>query len=79
MKTTLDDVLIINLRSFEDSKGSLIPIESELDLFPLVVTGHSPFGQAIIGLEVGDEFTLDIRGEEIKFTITDIDVVSNNK
>ncbi len=55
------------------------PIESELDLFPLVVTGHSPFGQAIIGLEVGDEFTLDIRGEEIKFTITDIDVVSNNK
>ena len=31
MKTTLDDILIINLRSFEDNKGSLIPIESELD------------------------------------------------
>lgn len=29
--TTLDDVLIINLRSFEDTKGSLVPIESELD------------------------------------------------
>ena len=38
------------------------PIESEMDLFPLVVTVHSPFGQSIIGLEVGDDFTLDIRG-----------------
>ena len=35
------------------------PIESEMDLFPLVVTVHSPFGQSIIGLEVGDDFTLE--------------------
>ena len=52
------------------------PFESEMDLFPLVVTVHSPFGQAIIGLEVGDDFTLDIRGKETKFTITAIEKVA---
>ena len=46
------------------------PIESEMDLFPLVVTVHSPFGQSIIGLEVGDDFTLEIRGVDTRFTIT---------
>ena len=51
------------------------PIEFELDLFPLVVTLHSPFGQAIIGKKVNETFTLDIRGEETKFTITDINKV----
>ena len=51
------------------------PIEFELDLFPLVVTLHSPFGQAIIGKKVNEAFTLDIRGEETKFTITDINKV----
>ena len=53
------------------------PIESEMDLFPLVVTIHSPFGQSIIGLEVGDDFTLDIRGVDTRFTITAIDKVSS--
>ena len=53
------------------------PIEFELDLFPLVVTLHSPFGQAIIGKKVNETFTLDIRGEETKFTITDINKVSD--
>ena len=51
------------------------PIEFELDLFPLVVTLHSPFGQAIIGKKVNETFTLDIRGKETKFTITDINKV----
>ena len=51
------------------------PIEFELDLFPLVVTLHSPFGQAIIGKKVNETFTLDIRGEETKFTITEIEKV----
>ena len=51
------------------------PIEFELDLFPLVVTLYSPFGQAIIGKKVNETFTLDIRGEETKFTITDINKV----
>jgi len=52
------------------------PIELDLDLYPLVVTYHSPFGQAIIGKKVNDEFTLDIRGKEIKFTIKAIDRIA---
>ena len=55
------------------------PIESEMDLFPLVVTVHSPFGQSIIGLEVGDDFTLEIRGVDTRFTNTAIDKVSSEK
>ena len=51
------------------------PIEFELDLFPLVVTLHSPFGQAIIGKTTNETFTLDIRGEETKFTIIAIERV----
>ena len=52
------------------------PIEFDLDLFPLVVTYHSPFGQAIIGKKVGEDFTLDIRGEDTKFIITAIEKIS---
>ena len=51
------------------------PIEFELDLFPLVITIHSPFGQAIVGKKVNDTFTLDVRGRETKFTILSIDKV----
>ena len=51
------------------------PIEFELDVYPMVVTIHSPFGQAIVGKEVDDDFTLEIRGEDIKFTITAIEKV----
>jgi len=52
------------------------PIEFELDLYPMIVTYHSPFGQAIIGLEVDDDFTLDIKGVDTKFTITAIEKVT---
>ena len=52
------------------------PIELDLDLYPMVVTYHSPFGQSIIGKKVGESFTLDIRGEETKFTITSIEKLS---
>ena len=52
------------------------PIEFELDLYPLVVTYHSPFAQAMIGLDVNDYFTLDIRGKDTKFTITSIEKVT---
>ena len=52
------------------------PIELDLDLYPMVVTYHSPFGQAIIGKKVGEDFVLDIRGKEIKFTITEIQKIS---
>ena len=48
------------------------PLELELDLHPLIVTYHSPFGQAVIGKKVDENFTLKIKGEETKFTITKI-------
>ncbi len=51
------------------------PIEFDLDLYPMIVTYHSPFGQAIIGKKIKDEFTLEIRGEDTKFTITSIEKV----
>ena len=52
------------------------PIEFELDLYPLVITIHSPFGQAIVGKKIDEDFTLEIRGEETKFTITGIEKIS---
>tara|TARA_B100000214_G_C23964460_1_gene627005 strand:- start:411 stop:893 length:483 start_codon:yes stop_codon:yes gene_type:complete len=52
------------------------PIEFELDLYPLVVTIHSPFGQAILGKKIDEDFTLEIRGKETRFTITAIEKVS---
>ena len=52
------------------------PIEFELDLFPMIVTYHSPFGQAIIGKKIDEDFTLDIGGKETKFTITAIEKIS---
>ena len=52
------------------------PIELDLDLYPLVVTYHSPFGQALIGKKVNEDFTLDIRGKEIKFTVTAIEKIA---
>ena len=51
------------------------PIEFDLDLYPMVVTYHSPFGKAIIGKKINDDFTLEIRGEDTKFTITSIEKV----
>tara|TARA_B100001559_G_C16410706_1_gene580249 strand:- start:257 stop:739 length:483 start_codon:yes stop_codon:yes gene_type:complete len=52
------------------------PIEFELDLFPLVVTLQSPFGQTIVGKKVNEDFTLEIRGKDTKFTITAIEKIS---
>jgi len=52
------------------------PIEFEFDLYPLVVTYHSPFGQTIIGKKIGEDFTLDIRGKDTKFTIMAIEKIS---
>ncbi len=51
------------------------PIEFELDLYPMIVTYHLPFAQAMIGKEVDDNFTLEIEGKETKFTITAIEKV----
>ena len=52
------------------------PIEFELDLYPMVITIHSPFGQSIVGKKIDDDFTLEIRGKETKFTITAIEKVT---
>lgn len=52
------------------------PIEFELDLYPLIVTYHSPFGRAIIGKKIDEDFKLEIRGKETKFTITAIEKIS---
>ena len=52
------------------------PIELDLDLYPMIVTYHSPFGRAIIGKKIDEDFTLEIRGKETKFTITAIEKIS---
>ena len=52
------------------------PIELDLDLYPMIVTYHSPFGRVIIGKKIGEDFTLEIRGKETKFTITAIEKIS---
>jgi transcription elongation factor GreA len=52
------------------------PIELELDLYPIIVTYHTPFGQAIIGKKIDEGFTLEINGKETKFTITAIEKIS---
>ena len=48
------------------------PIEFELDLYPMIVTYHSPFGKAMVGKKIDEYFMLEIRGKETKFTITSI-------
>ena len=52
------------------------PIEFELDLYPLIVTYHAPFGQAMVGKKIDESFTLEIEGKETKFTITAIEKIS---
>ena len=52
------------------------PIESELDLYPMIVTYRAPFAQAMIGKKINEDFTLEMNGEEIKFTITAIEKIS---
>ncbi len=52
------------------------PIESELDLYPMVVTYRAPFAQAMMGKKVDEDFTLEIGGENIKFTVTAIEKIT---
>ena len=51
------------------------PLELELDLFPIIVTYHSPFGQAVIGKKVNEHFMIEVRGEKTKFTINSIEKI----
>ena len=66
----------------EEGKGKneeyylLGPIEFELDLYPMIVTYHSPFGQAMVGKKIDDYFTLEIKNKKIKFTIIAIEKIS---
>ena len=49
------------------------PIEFELDLYPMIITYHSPFGKTIYGKKINDEFMLVIKRKETKFKIIAID------
>jgi len=65
-------------KDVEEDYYLLGPIESELDLYPLVVTYLAPFAQAMIGKKINENFTLDIGGKDIKFTITAIEKITAN-
>ena len=52
------------------------PIEFEMDLYPMIVTYHSPFGKAMVGKKINDCFKLEIKNKEIKFTIIAIEKIS---
>ena len=52
------------------------PIELELNLYPLIVTYHTPFAKSIIGKKIDEDFMLEIQGKKTKFTITAIEKVS---
>ena len=51
------------------------PLELELDLFPIIATYHSPFGQAVIGKKVNEHFFLDVKEKKTKFTIKSIEEI----
>ncbi len=52
------------------------PIEFELDLFPSIATYHSPFGRALSGKRIDEDFSIEIRGKKTKYTITAIEKIS---
>ena len=52
------------------------PIESELEIYPLVVTYHAHFAQAMIGKKVNESFILKINNQDIKFKIISIEKIT---
>ena len=54
------------------------PIEFELDLYPTVMTYRAPFAQAMMGKKIDENFTLEIKGENIKFTVTAIEKITSD-
>ena len=52
------------------------PVESELDLYPMVVSYHAPFAQAMMGKKLNEYFMLEISGKDIKFTIVAIEKIT---
>ena len=78
-----DDVGFGNkVRILEEGKDEaedyylLGPIESQLDIYPMVVTYHAPFAKAIIGKKINEDFTIEIGGENIKFKIIAIEKIT---
>ena len=78
-----DDVGFGNkVRILEEGKDEaedyylLGPIESQLDIYPMVVTYHAPFAKAMIGKKVNEDFTIEIRDENIKFKIIAIEKIT---
>tara|TARA_S200000501_G_C20790516_1_gene729283 strand:- start:900 stop:1454 length:555 start_codon:yes stop_codon:yes gene_type:complete len=53
------------------------PIEFELDLYPNIITYHSPFGNTIYGKKINDEFSLTIKRKETNFKIIGIDRIKS--
>ena len=54
------------------------PIELELDLYPLIVTYHTPFAKSIMGKKIDEDFMLEIQGKKTKFIITAIEKISSD-
>ena len=52
------------------------PIEFDLDLFSSIATYGSPFGRALSGKKIDEDFSIEIRGKKTKFTITAIEKIS---
>ena len=52
------------------------PIEFELDLFSSIATYGSPFGRALSGKRIDEDFSIEIRGKKTKYTITAIEKIS---
>ena len=78
-----DDVGFGNkVRILEEGKDEaedyylLGPIESELDIYPMVVTYHAPFAKAMIGKKINEDFTIEISGKNIKFKIIAIERIT---
>ena len=78
-----DDVGFGNkVRILEEGKDEaedyylLGPIESQLDIYPMVVTYHAPFAKAMIGKKINEYFTIEISGKNIKFKIIAIERIT---
>ena len=52
------------------------PIESELDLYPLVVTYLAPFAKAMMGKKVNESFKINFDGKDVEFKIISIEKIT---
>ena len=54
------------------------PVESELEIYPMVVTYRAPFAQAMIGKKVNEDFILKINAKDVRFTIVKIEKITES-